>query len=61
VELHYLDQPIEVLLQRVSKRGAEFPPIQMSDLVAWAEMFDAPSDDEMSLYDPPRRTTDPEH
>lgn len=60
VELHYLEEPIDVLWQRVSSRGAESPPIQWSDLLAWAEMFDAPSDEEMSLYDPPRRTTNPE-
>jgi predicted kinase len=60
VELHYLDEPIDVLWERESNRGAESPPIQWSDFLAWAGMFDAPSDEEMSLYDPPRRTTHPE-
>lgn len=53
VELHYLDEPVEVLWHRVSNRGAESPPIQRADLVAWAELFEAPTAEEMALYDDP--------
>lgn len=51
VELHYLDQPFDVLLQRVSKRGAESPPVTADELKSWWDRFEAPDAPEMMLYD----------
>lgn len=53
VELHYLDESNDVLWQRLTSRGAEWPPFQKSDLEASAKAFEVPSAEEMSLYDPP--------
>jgi predicted kinase len=53
VELHYLSAPIDVLFDRLRRRNAENPPIERDDLVQWAEIFQTPTPEEMSLYDPP--------
>ncbi|MFQ5968562.1 MAG: AAA family ATPase [Acidimicrobiia bacterium] len=42
VELHYLEQPIDVLWQRIDSRSAESPPVKRSDLEIWAENFEPP-------------------
>ena len=51
VELHYLTAPIETLFDRIQRRGMEDPPIPLSDLRHWADLFQAPSFDEMALFD----------
>lgn len=53
VELHYLAAPVEVLFERVSRRGIENPPITREDLTRWAEIFQAPTSEEMALFDAP--------
>jgi predicted kinase len=53
VELHYLDVPVEVLLDRIRRRNRESPPITLDDIVKWAELFERPSSEEMALFDLP--------
>lgn len=53
VELHYLEAPLEVLLERIRKRGAEVPPIEEAALARWREIFEAPTSGEMALFDEP--------
>ena len=53
VELHYLDAPADVLYERIRRRGMENPPIQKDQLQQWAQMFQAPTPQEMELYDAP--------
>lgn len=51
VELHYLNAPPEVLFERIQRRGTETPPIERSDLLRWFEMFQAPTPEEIALFD----------
>jgi predicted kinase len=53
VELHYLDAPVEVLFERIQRRGMETPPIRREDLSQWVESFQAPTAEEMELFDEP--------
>ena len=53
VELHYLHAPEEVLWERVRGRGMEEPPIAREALAGWLEAFQAPTAEEMALYDAP--------
>ena len=53
VELHYLTAPVDVLLKRIQRRGAETPPIDRDAMNQWAEVFQAPSVEEMALFDEP--------
>jgi predicted kinase len=53
VELHFLDAPAEVLFERIRQRNRESPPIRLEELMKWAEAFDRPSSEEMTLFDPP--------
>jgi len=53
VELRYVEAPIDVLFERLQRRGAEAPPITREQLVRFATLFMVPSDDEMILYDQP--------
>ena len=53
VELHYLSAPLDVLFERIQGRGAENPPIKKDDLRRWFEAFQAPTPDEMALFDKP--------
>jgi len=52
-ELHYLTAPVDILFDRVRRRGMEDPPIEREDLARWAEAFEAPTDKELALYDSP--------
>ena len=52
-ELHYLTAPVEVLYQRIHRRGMEDPPIALSDLKQWAAKFQEPTAEEMALFDAP--------
>jgi predicted kinase len=56
VELHFLDVPLEVLFDRVRKRGAETPAITSQDLERWDKQFQRPSGEELKLFDPPSVT-----
>ena len=53
VELHYLSAPEDVLLDRIQRRGLERPPIERDALSRWFEMFQAPTPEEMALFDEP--------
>ena len=53
VELRYLSAPFDVLFDRVQARGMESPPIRREDLVRWCEAFEAPTEEEIRLFDPP--------
>jgi predicted kinase len=53
VELHYLHAPADVLFQRIQNRGMESPPIRRADLAKWLCSFQAPTAEEIALYDQP--------
>lgn len=53
VELHYLSAPVDVLFARVQRRGMENPPITRDALAQWFEKFQAPTPEEMALFDEP--------
>jgi len=53
VELRYLHAPEQVLLDRIRRRGVENPPIAAEALSGWLEAFQAPTPEEMVLFDPP--------
>jgi predicted kinase len=53
VELHYLSVPAHVLFERIQRRGLENPPIEKAALTRWFEMFQAPTPEEMTLFDKP--------
>lgn len=53
VELHYLSAPPDVLFERIQRRGMERPPITRDALCQWLEMFQAPTPEEMALFDKP--------
>jgi len=51
VELHSLDAPLTVLMERVRERNGESPPITMDVLVRWDAQFERPSVEELALFD----------
>jgi predicted kinase len=51
VELHYLSAPVHVLFERLQRRGLENPPITREQLSQWAAAFQAPSEQELALFD----------
>ena len=51
VELHYLSAPVEVLFERVQRRGIENPPITREDCLQWADTFQVPTAEEQALFD----------
>jgi predicted kinase len=51
VELHYLSAPVDVLLDRIQRRGMEKPPIERDQLLQWVETFQVPTPDEIALFD----------
>ena len=53
VELHYLSAPLEILFERIQRRGMENPPVEREALVRWFEIFQPPTPEEMALYDEP--------
>ena len=53
VELHYLSAPVDVLFDRTQRRGLEQPPIERDALFRWFEIFQAPTQEEMALFDKP--------
>jgi hypothetical protein len=53
VELHYLSAPAGVLFERIQRRGMEKPPIERDALFRWSETFQAPTPEEMALFDKP--------
>ena len=53
VELHYLSAPVDVLFERIQRRGLEHPPTRRDQLAQWAEIFQVPSPAEVALFDQP--------
>jgi predicted kinase len=53
VELHYVSVPEEMLFERIQRRGREKPPIERGAVSAWFELFQAPTSEEMALFDKP--------
>jgi len=53
VELHYVSAPADVLFQRIQRRGMEKPPIERDAVSRWFEIFQAPTAEEMALFDKP--------
>ena len=53
VELHYLSAPVDVLFDRLQRRGRENPAIERIELARWSEVFQAPTHEEMALFDQP--------
>jgi len=51
VELHYLTAPVDVLFERIQQRGMENPPIERDAMLRWCEMFQAPTPEEIALFD----------
>jgi hypothetical protein len=50
VELHFLDVPLDVLLDRIRLRNMEHPPITLDDLTKWGGQLQRPGAEEMSLF-----------
>jgi predicted kinase len=53
VELHVLTEPVELLLERIERRGLENPRIDRDALERWSAAFEAPTAEEMDLFDAP--------
>jgi predicted kinase len=54
VELHYLDVPYDELVRRVVERTATGGiPITADHMATYRDMFQPPTDEELSLFDPP--------
>lgn len=53
VQLVHLDQPIGVLVERVGQRNRESPPITRDMIEGWVVQFEAPTPEELALFDPP--------
>jgi predicted kinase len=53
VELHYLSAPVDILFERLQRRARENPPIERDPLSRWFEMFEAPTREELALFDAP--------
>jgi predicted kinase len=49
VDLYYLSAPVDVLFERIQRRGAEDPPITREALEGWIDLFQAPDAEEMAL------------
>jgi predicted kinase len=53
VELHYVSAPPDVLFERIQRRGMEKPPIERDAISRWFEIFQAPTPEEIALFDKP--------
>ncbi|HWC20040.1 MAG TPA: hypothetical protein VG498_23705, partial [Terriglobales bacterium] len=51
VELHYLSATLDVLFERLQRRGMETPLIRREQLLEWSEAFQAPTAAELGLFD----------
>lgn len=50
-ELHYLSASVDVLFDRIQRRGIEDPPITRDQVEEWFVKFQVPSSEEMATYD----------
>ena len=53
VELHYLNAPPDVLFERIQTRGMESAPMKRDELLKWHAAFQAPTEEELALFDKP--------
>ena len=57
VELHYLDAPLDELIERAARRNASgewsAAPMTRAHFEQWATIFQPPDDDELRLFDQP--------
>jgi hypothetical protein len=53
VELHYLSASLDVFFERIQRRGLEKAPIERDAMSRWFEIFQAPTPEEMALFDKP--------
>lgn len=53
VELHYVSAPVEVLFDRLQRRGGEYPPSGQAAVSRWFELFQVPGPEEVALFDKP--------
>jgi predicted kinase len=53
VELHHVSAPVDVLFDRIERRGMEKPPIERDAVSRWSAIFQAPTPEEMALFDKP--------
>jgi predicted kinase len=57
VELHYLDAPLEELIERTERRNATgewaASPITRAHFETWATIFQPPDEEEILLFDKP--------
>jgi predicted kinase len=53
VELHFLSAPADILWERIQRRGMENPPIEREALAGWLQTLQAPTPEEMALFDEP--------
>jgi predicted kinase len=57
VELHFLDAPLDELIERAQRRNASgewtASPMTRADFEAWATIFQPPDREEILLYDEP--------
>jgi hypothetical protein len=51
IELHYFTAPLDVLLDRIRRRGPEGAEITREHLEEWSSKFRAPNSFETALYD----------
>lgn len=51
VELHYLRASLDVLFDRLQRRGREDPPVSRDDLARYASSFQVPDAEECERYD----------
>jgi predicted kinase len=49
-ELYWLTAPLDVMLERISKRGRENPPITLEHIEEWVGLFQAPDGEELAVY-----------
>ena len=59
VELIHMDAPIDELLDRITQRGRESPPIDRAMLEDASRAFERPTAEEFALYDPPAKAPFP--
>ena len=53
VELHHVSAAEDVIFDRIQRRGREKPPIERDAVSRWFELFQAPTPEEMALFDKP--------
>lgn len=49
--LYWLTAPLDVMLERIQKRGRENPPITLEHIEEWVGLFQAPDAEELAFYD----------